>query len=162
VTSKSAVIDTNVGVAANAQADVSTACELTCIKRLRDITENGHLVLDADGQIFAEYRRHLRLAGEPGVGDAFMRWVHDHQYDEKFCTLVPLTIRPDGTIVEFPSASSLSNFDPSDKKFVAVVAAHPDRPPICVAVDRGWVRHRDALATVGVEIEFLCPNDIGT
>lgn len=159
--SKAVVIDTNVGIVANSKADVSEACELTCIQRLKEVTKNGHLVLDAGGQIFAEYLRYLSLSGEPGVGDAFMRWVNDHQHDEKSCTLVPLTVRPDGQIVEFPTRQSLAGFDPSDEKFVAVAATHPDKPPIQVAVDRGWVRHRDALAEVEVEIEFLCPDDIG-
>lgn len=159
--SKAVVVDTNVGIAANSKADVSHACELRCIQRLREITEQGHLVLDAEGQIFAEYLRHLSLAGEPGVGDTFMRWIHDHQYDAKFCTLVPLTIKSDGEIVEFPAQQSLAGFDPSDKKFVAVAVTHPGNPPIQVALDRGWVRHRDALVGVGVEIEFLCPDDIG-
>jgi len=161
VPSRAVVIDTNVGIAANSKADVGHACELRCIQRLWEITKRGHLVLDANGQIFAEYLRHLDLSGEPGVGDAFMRWINDHQHNEKFCTLVPLTIRPDGEIVEFPSQQSLAEFDPSDKKFVAVAVVHADSPPIQVALDRGWVRHRDALADAGIEIEFLCPDDIG-
>lgn len=160
MTSRAVVIDTNVGIAANSKADVSEACELRCIQRLREVTKKGHLVLDAEGQIFAEYLRYLSLSGEPGVGDAFMRWVNDHQHDERFCTLVPLTIKPDGKIVEFPARQSLTGFDPSDEKFVAVAATHADKPPIQVAVDRGWVRHRDALAEAGIEIEFLCPDDI--
>ncbi|MEX0973664.1 MAG: hypothetical protein WDZ46_10475 [Solirubrobacterales bacterium] len=90
-----------------------------------------------------------------------MRWINDHQHDARFCTLVSLTIRPNGEIVEFPTQQSLAKFDPSDKKFVAVAVAHSDDPPIQVALDRGWVRYREALADVGVEIEFLCPGDIG-
>ena len=133
-----------------------------CIQRLREITEKGHLVLDEGGLIFGEYLRYLSLSGEPGVGDAFMRWVNDHQHDERFCTLIPLAVRPDGTIVEFPAQTSLAQFDRSDEKFVAVAATHPDRPPIQVAVDRGWVRHRDALAEIEVEVQFLCPKDIST
>lgn len=159
--SKAVVIDTNVGIAANSKAEVSNACELKCVRSLREITEKGHLALDKNGQIFAEYLRYLSLSGEPGMGDAFMRWVNDHQHDERYCTLIPLTIESDGEIVEFPSRRSLAKFDSSDKKFVAVSAAHPDKPPIQVAVDRGWVRHRDALAEAEVEIDFLCPDDIG-
>ena len=160
--SKAIVIDTNVGIVANSEADVSTACELKCIQSLREITENGHLVLDAEGKIFAEYLRYLSLSGEPGVGDAFMRWVNDHQHDERFCTLISLTIRSTDQIVEFPTRQSLAGFDPSDRKFVAVAAAHPDKPPIQVALDRGWMRYRDALAEVDIQVDFLCPNDIST
>lgn len=154
------VIDTNVGIAANGKADVSVECELACVQFLREVTRSGHLVLDANGTIFEEYLRYLSLSGEPGVGDAFIRWVNDHQHDTDFCTLVDLTIKPDGEFVEFPDSQELSGFDPSDKKFVAVASAHPDRPVLRVALDRGWVRYREALAKQNVEIEFLCPRDI--
>jgi hypothetical protein len=118
------------------------------------------LVLDQNGHIFAEYIRYLSLAGEPGMGDVFMRWVNDHQHNESFCTLIPLTISSGGEILEFPNRESLSGFDPSDKKFVAVAAAHPEKPPIQAAVDRGWVRYREALAEAEVRVELLCPKDI--
>lgn len=162
MTARAVVIDTNVGIVANSKADVGRECELRCIRLLREVTENGHLVLDEGGQIFAEYLRYLSLSGEPGVGDAFMRWVNDHQHDERLCTRIPLTIKPDHKIVEFPARPALARFDPSDEKFVAVAAAHPDKPPIQVAVDRGWIRHRDALAGVEIKVEILCPDDIAS
>lgn len=154
------VIDTNVGIAANGKADVSAECELVCVQCLRAVTKEGHLVLDSNGQIFQEYLKYLSLSGEPGVGDAFIRWVNDHQHDQNLCTLIDLTVRPDGEFVEFPDNQALRGFDPSDKKFVAVASTHPDKPPIKVALDRGWVRHREALAKEDIEIDFLCPLDI--
>jgi hypothetical protein len=162
VTARAVVIDTNVGIVANSKADVSRACELRCVQLLREVTESGHLVLDREGRIFAEYLRYLSLSGEPGVGDAFMRWVNDHQHDEKLCTRIPLTIKSDQKIVEFPARSALAGFDPSDEKFVAIAAVHPDKPPIQVAVDRGWIRYRDALAEAGIKVKFLCPDDIAS
>jgi hypothetical protein len=75
--------------------------------------------------------------------------------------LVNLSIEADGDISQFPADEALSGFDPSDKKFVAVAVSHHANPPIRVALDRGWVRHREALKDARVEIEFLCPDDIG-
>ena len=71
----SVVVDTNVGIVANLTTGVSPECALSCVRALRNITEGGHLTLDANGLICAEYRRYLSMAGQPGTGDAFVRWV---------------------------------------------------------------------------------------
>ena len=31
-------------------------------------------------RFFDEYRQQLSLKGQPGVGDAFMKWVHDNRW----------------------------------------------------------------------------------
>jgi len=54
----------------------------------------------------------------------------------------------------------LINFDPYDRKFVAVAATHPDRPAILQATDSKWWGWKEALAECGVIVEFLCPADI--
>jgi len=153
------LVDTNVGVAANSQSDASEECDLACIQTLREITERGHLVLDDIGLIFDEYRRNMSLRGQPGVGDAFMMWVMNNQYNEERCTRVPIT--PDnGSFNEFPEDEALHNFDPSDRKFVAVAVAHGQNPPILVACDTDFWNARDDLAAAGIQVEFLCPVDI--
>jgi len=164
------VVDTNVARAANERratnggADVSEACVAECIKTLRRIMEDGHVFLDDWGLIFDEYRRNLSLSGQPGAGDMFVKWVHDHQYNLTWCTLVPIT--PKGTVsrgdpptdfVEFPDHPGLRDFDPSDRKFVAVAAAHPEHPPILNATDTDWWIARKALEERGITVEFLCP-----
>src|SRR5215208_7291674 len=112
------VVDTNVGIAANRKADVPPECALACIRALRDLTDGGHLVLDANGLIFKEYLRYLCPSGEPGTGDAFVRWVHDNRYNVDRCTLVGLTPTEDGSFEEFPQGEGLDRFDNSDRKFV--------------------------------------------
>jgi hypothetical protein len=49
------------------------------------------------------------------------------------------------------------HYDPSDRKFLAVAAAHKERPPILQALDSKWWGWQAALATIGVKIHFLCP-----
>lgn len=156
------VVDTNVGVVANLKAQASSECALECIRVLRAITREGHLVLDAEGRIFAEYIRYMSLAGQPGTGDVFVRWVADNRYNADLCTLVPLTDAEDESYVEFPSSDDLAAFDPSDRKFVAAAAAHAGNPEIVVALDRGWIRFSQALAATGITLQVLCPNDIGS
>jgi hypothetical protein len=41
-----------------------------------------------------------------------------------------------------------------------VANAHSAKPPIQVAIDRGWWNHKDALKEAGINVEFLCPDQI--
>lgn len=154
------VVDTNVPIIANLQGTVSDACALSCIQLLRAIQTTGHLVLDAGDLILSEYRTYLNFAGQPGVGDAFYRWVHDNRYNPERCTLIPLSENADRGFDEFPNSSDLADFDPSDRKFVAASHRDPRSASIAVAVDRGWRRFEDALERVGISIDFICPEDL--
>ncbi len=49
---------------------------ITCNERLGQIMSGKvKLVLDDMWRIIGEYMQNLRSSGEPGVGDAFLRWV---------------------------------------------------------------------------------------
>ena len=153
------LVDTNVGIAANIKSSASEECALVCIQVLRDIIAHGHLVLDALGLIFQEYHGNLSMSGQPGVGDAFMRWVFQNQFNPERCTRVEIT--PDnGSFHEFPDDEALEKFDRSDRKFVAVAAAHGGSPPILVACDTDFWIDREALDGAGIRVEFLCEDDI--
>ena len=155
----SVVVDTNVGIVANLNATFRPSAPWHASAHCERSPTGGHLTLDANGLICAEYRRYLSMAGQPGTGDAFVRWVHDNQYNPDLCTRIPLTPTEDENFAEFPATDDLVKFDRADRKFVSVSAAHPDSPPIQVALDRGWVQHADALAAAGVAVHFLCPAD---
>jgi len=114
------------------------------------------LVLDDADLIFSEYRRYLSLSGQPGVGDVFIKWVHDRQWDSTVCTRVSITSHGERTFEEFPDDPGLAKFDRDDRKFVAVAAVHPDVPTILQAVDRKWLKWNQALAAVGITVRFLC------
>jgi hypothetical protein len=157
------VIDTNVAVAANGRdaEHVSKDCQAKCARRLSWLRESGVIVLDDGWRIIGEYLRHLRSTGQPGPGDEFLRWVLRNQANPARCRTATISPRGDDAedYEEFPDDAGLTAFDPSDRKFVAVsVACYPDEAPICVASDRGWWRHREALARHGVVVEFLCPD----
>lgn len=154
-----AVLDTGVPMVANGAADVSLECQLTCVRVLREVVDSG-LALDDLDLIFTEYRRGLSLSGQPGPGDVFVRWVHDNRFNPTKCTQVPLTAITPGRddFVEFPIPPELASFDRADRKFAAVAKSCP--APLKVSVDRGWRRHESALRSEGVDLEFLCPDDI--
>ena len=153
------VIDTNVLVVANdRETEQATAeCVLRCVERLMRIRASERIALDAGQEILAEYFRHANRSGEPGPGDAFARWIFDNQWTQAYCDLVPITLLETGCYQEFPTDPRLDKFDLSDRKFVAVSIAHPERPPILNAVDSDWEEFRAAFTQHGVEIEAVCP-----
>lgn len=146
------------GVAPQASPD----CVIYCSERLRQITEDGKVLLDAANLILQEYKRVLAPVSQPGPGHAFLKWVYTNLGNPSRCELVSITPDPASGrgFIEFPTDLALAGFDPDDRKFVAVARAHRLNPPILNAVDTDWWLFRDALARNGVRVEFLCPQDV--
>jgi len=71
--------------------------------------------------------------------------------------VVHITPHPKREFAEFPADEQLANFDPSDRKFVAVALAAGDAPPILNASDTDWWPVRRALDAHGLTVKFLCP-----
>ncbi len=77
------IVDTNVPKTANLAItpdeipDELAGCVLTCIEAIKHVMNESGLVIDAGDEIFDEYRRQLSMSGQPGMGDVFMRWVHE-------------------------------------------------------------------------------------
>jgi hypothetical protein len=157
------IVDTNVPKTANLALDPGTipqeltGCILKCIEAIEHIINRRCLVMDAGDEIFNEYRKELLMKGQPGMGDRFMKWVHDNRWKSPDSDRVEITKNGD-TYQEFPNHAGLANFDPSDRKFVAVSNAHPDKPPVIQATDSKWWGWKDALSEVGITVHFLCPD----
>lgn len=159
------VVDTNVPVVANGKSvQASPECVQTCVTRLRELTQTGRLVLDNRWLILKEYKANLRSDGQPGVGDAFLKWVLTNYSNPDRCELLPITPTDEEytDFVEFPRSPGLSRFHSHDRKFVAVALAHPERPPILQAVDTLWWEMKAALEQAGVTVDFLCADDMRT
>lgn len=160
---KKCLVDTNVPKTANLALDPATippeltGCVLACVEAVDHVVKMRCLVMDAGDEIFDEYRKQLSMRGQPGVGDRFMKWVHDNRW-----TLLDadrVTITKDGqSYVEFPDHHGLTQFDNADRKFIAVANAHPAKPPIIQATDSKWWGWKDALTEVGISVHFLCPD----
>ena len=159
------VIDTNVGVVANGkdcpQADI--ACRQACIKKLKecvDILNNkkqGHVIIDSGDEIFEEYRSHFDFEGQPGTGDLFFKVLYERQHSTNNCERVEINKNEEWGYEEFPHDEALRDFDPSDRKFVAVAIQSQNSPVILNATDSDWHENSEALAHY-VQIEELCPN----
>lgn len=156
----SIVVDTNVPI--NANMSVSNEllpCALACIQIIETVIKKKNLVLDENDEIFDEYKHHLDFSGQPGVGDKFLKWVHDNQWNLPPENRVQITKNGD-SYNEFPVHAGLEDFDKSDRKFVAVANAHPKKPPIFQATDSKWWGWKDALSEVGIKVDFVCPEYI--
>ena len=156
----SVVIDTNVAIVANGGHQAASGqCIGACIDAL--LAARGDVVLVDDGQeILAEYKDNLSFAGQPGVGDAFFKWLWNNQANPSCCrkiVITPCDPRGDLEFEEFPNDPALSRFDRSDRKFVAVALTSGESPPILNASDSDWWIHKEALERNGVILRFLCP-----
>jgi hypothetical protein len=159
------IVDTNVPKKANLAIDPMSipddlvSCVKNCVASIEQIIKNGGLVLDANDEIFNEYRGELSLSGQPGVGDKFLKWVHYSRFGFPESDRVSITPNED-SYDEFPEHQGLTDFDISDRKFVAVANAHPDKPMILEATDSKWWGWKEALLETGIAVNFLCPDYI--
>lgn len=155
-----AVIDTNVLLVANGQhSDVSEDCVTWCVQRLQAMEKTGITVIDDEFRILGEYQNKTRLNPPKGVGDVFLKWLLRQAGNPARVEQVCLTELTENEFSEFPDTTLQPAFDASDRKFVAVAHAHPDKPPIWQAVDCKWLDWWPALQIKGVRVDFLCRED---
>jgi hypothetical protein len=74
--------------------------------------------------------------------------------------MITPTADDDEDFVELPEPTHGTTYDRSDRKFLAVAAAHADRPPILQSFDSKWWGWTKALSKLGVRVHFLCEDDI--
>lgn len=157
------VVDTNVATTANGANDgAPPRCAAASGRALQEVMAKGHVFVDDEGRIVAEYRANLSARGQPGPGDAFMKWLLTHEWGGQRVTRVPLTDGEDDETAfrELPCPPEGVHYDRSDRKFLAVAAAHPDHPAVLQSFDSKWWGWRDALRAAGVTLHFLCRTDI--
>lgn len=156
------VVDTNVAVVANRRDDEDAACIAACGHALERVMQGGHVFIDDAGAIIEEYRKNLEPFGEPHEGNAFLKWLLTNEWNRARVTRVKLTPKagdPDD-FEQLPQPPPGVRYDPSDRKFLAVAAAHADHPPILQALDSKWWGWREPLAKAGVSIHFVCPGEV--
>lgn len=153
----SVVIDTNVLVVANGRhAPAQERCVGACIDALQR-AQRTPVVIDDGQRILDEYRRHCSFSGQPGLGDAFFKWLWSRQADPRHCRRVQITPHAKRGFMEFPADKRLKSFDRDDRKFVAVALAAGDAPCVLNASDTDWWQAKEELSEHGVTISFLCP-----
>ena len=152
------VIDTNVAVVANGKTEqASPGCMLNCVDKLSQVREEYRVLLDNGNLIFDEYKNRLSFSGQPGLGDAFFKWLFDNQANPEHCRRITVTHHPGREFKEFPEDPSLNGFDRDDRKFVAVALASETDPNVLNASDSDWWDYRQELSRHGIQVDFLCP-----
>lgn len=155
------VIDTNVLlVASQRHGGVSPECVLSCVDRLQRVQRSEQVVIDDGFRILREYQNKLDPNRGKGVGEAFLKWLLQNHANRRRVLQVTLTEQAPNDFVEFPDPGLATEFDPPDRKFVAVAHSHPQKPPVLQATDSKWLRWHPRLQTHGVRVEFLCPQDV--
>lgn len=154
------VIDTNVLLVANtSHEDVSPECVMSCTQALWNIqSDPGSKVVTDDGwRILSEYQNKTYPNQPKGVGDVFLKWLLQNSARVEQVALTEINT---DEFAEFPDPELQEKFDPPDRKFVAVANAHPDKPPVLQAADCKWLDWWSALKSTGIEVQFLCPDDV--
>lgn len=162
---KRRILDTNVIINAHAvnSPQTSEACIRLCQHLLFQCTaDQFQIVIDVGphgSDILREYQSNLHYYGG-SYGEIFVQWLINNLPDEKHVFQVPLTRNHEDEYEEFPRDSDLAKFDPSDRKFIALGAAHymyeEETAPIVQSADYKWQAFVVAFARYHVEIEFLC------
>lgn len=156
-----AVIDTNVlRVAAKQHKDVSDECVANCVKQLLTMQKGGVVFIDDDYKILGEYLKNPSLTKSNESGGKFLKWLLQNQCNSLRVVQVPITETAPDYFSEFPDQALQNVFDPPDRKFVAVANAHPDKPHVWQAADCKWLNWWQTLHAHGVEVKFLCGDDV--
>ena len=158
---KTKIVDTNVVLVANRQhQDVSPGCVKDCALALQDIRKNGRIAIDDSFRILNEYQNKTLPKRGNRPGDAFVKWVLRNNANKKRCDQVTLEEDGERGFSSFPDDVELADFDASDRKFIAVAMAHPKHPPILQAADSKWLNWNAVLNRHGVQVDFICQEDI--
>jgi hypothetical protein len=152
------IIDTNVPISAGAE-QVEPACQWECIQLLKQVLGyEVRVLMDRQGAIWREYRKHMYPDPNPDVGLAYQFLAHLLDYSAVY--YLELAQDEDGNWQAYPDDSELANFDPSDKKWVALAKTYEQETgqiaPIVNATDSDWLHFETILAKHGIQLELLC------
>ena len=159
------IIDTNVFLGALPEQSQLDARQRQCTEKcveIVDMISNGHIrtiiadVNETTGQseIMDEYYRKLRQHNVQGFAGKILKLLNNMNLIQ-YRVLAP---HPGRAYIEFPQDERLNNFDPSDKKFVAVSLADTPHYPIIQSMDGKWWRWSDALKDHDVMVLFTNPD----
>lgn len=162
------VIDTNVIVIANdVDDDDRRNCSELCIDRLNQIiTQQEVIVIDDGWRILTEYIDNTNPNTKKGMGDLFVKRLLQNQSNPSVCRIIHISsLSGNGTeFNEFPDDPALNNFDPDDRKIIAVAIAYYTQykvtPSVLLAIDRGWLSFIHTLQSLRVQIELICEDDM--
>lgn len=154
------IIDTNVLIVANRASDqADIECEANAARTLYDAMRNRIILIDTHSLAISEYATYCHRSGQPGIGDLFFKSLLDNIANQSRVIRVDIGSEPEEIDRLIPD--KLSNFDPSDRKWIALsIAGSADW--IVNATDSDWTQRKDDLDEAGVCVLELCPQCLST
>jgi hypothetical protein len=154
------IVDTNIFIAANGKADQlaendANKCRLFVGSLFSDTT----ISLDLQGEIFNEYFNHMNWSGQPGIGDAFVKYLWDRQYNKTICEKVDIKKDKNGIYKQLRDKKDLLLFDPNDHKFIAVYLGSKNSAVICNACDSDWENNKLLLSKYQINVYEILQRD---
>ena len=123
-----------------------------CEELLESIIErDGPVITDEHDEIIEEYFNQLSRSGQDTLGDAFAKWVFDRRWT--WDPAARPNIDPQGPNVYGVLGGDHDDFDPSDRKFIAV--AKVSGAPVHQGTDTKWLDWGEALDRHGVEVRYV-------
>ena len=158
------ILDTNVLMVANGDKSeqASLECIRNCARLLLSIREgiNGAVVMDTD-KTFLIKREYLKNI-DPKKDLAGSRFLLELLKNPNLRIEISITPQ-NGSFAEFPDDPRLANFDPSDRKWIALARAynhkHPNdnhSPHIAQASDTKWHNFEAIFKEYGILIDWIC------
>ncbi len=161
------IIDTNVPLVAAEKHDRATVkCRRACEIFVK-LVLNGKIcvVIDDNRTAYTEYRNNMYPDPNPssGLASNFLMHIIQNYGNAERVLRIPLVREENGEYVEWPRDPNLADFDPDDRKWVALARAFRQETgqsaPITYAIERDWDDYRAALIRHGVELDHLCAAD---
>lgn len=157
------IIDTNVFIVSNGkETHISGNDIMNCQEFIVSLYNNSLIFIDSGFLFFEEYFKKLNRSGQPGIGDAFVKWLYENQNNKSVCVNIDINpLNNEGTSFSvFAVPDDLEKFDLSDRKFVAVAIASSNVPEICNASDSDWWNFKEPLKRLGIKIKFVCQDQL--
>lgn len=160
---KEVIIDTNVPINAintRKENQLDVLCAMACLRFIKEVMESDKyfVVLDSGNEIYREYYKNISNTSQRTIATQFLNWIQRNLTLRYGSRVIQHRINKidNNTYEEFPNDLRLLKFDPADRKFVALAAAHPNHPSIFQGSDSLWWGFKDILKEYSIDVVFLC------
>ena len=158
------IIDTNVPLTAiTTDVIIPLSCRQDCVRLINSILKGEIIVvIDDRNEALKEYRQQMYPDPNPSAGLAsqFLMYLFNYQYDQARVRRAKLSVDDTVNYTLLPQVDELNDFDPSDKKWVAIYLSFKEQTnqdaPINNATDSDWLHFEHVFERLGIQIEFLC------
>lgn len=133
--------------------EANDECRLNAVNELTRLVRMGGVILDIDDIFFTKYRSCSSMAGQPGVGDAFLKVVFERGYDPNWATRVLIV---EGELYRLPEIILSSGFDRDDLCWLSAAYNSPQPSEVLNAVDSDYREWAEVISDAGISVREIC------